>query len=504
MLNTSTINSILPLALDYENVNLNAITGSALSHMSIQTIERAKFNYSVSINNALDNESDMDFIGQLVKTSSEDNAVTYENHQLVLDTTVKNVTRIVKNNIYLTRNVVLPLILDYTKRLNEIVNIHTCVSGIALNITEDMKSSILTNNTVMDLVTKSNGKPDYNLELPRWHQDIGIVEMEQIIKTGNSRFDSEIEKWYALNNMSGLLQQVYREIFLKGAAHNVSIGKYISSNDYHKALLALLLSWGLTRNVQDGIPISLKEYELKMAAVSNMCINIIAVSVSSLKSQTNTKKLIVSFPPAGREYKFNEPERNDIIVNRAVYQEFLSRGGTPELIFGSYLSDRNTNLNGILENAKKYERAYDRVVAQGKLIQGNRVVGVIKDALKSFSNDIVKDIAELQEKDEINLSTHGRIQLMTEHYHESVNEFLYNIRVNEVNDLYELVKRFICLTYFKDTSVYDLLVKFDYIDPEGKMNPEDVGILASVDFIVDWLLAQIDRSTSVASTESYY
>lgn len=278
--------------------------------------------------------------------------------------------------------------------------------------------------------------------------------------------------------------------------------KYVNISRFNVAVIALLLCWGLVKNVQDGIGLSLDEYRKRMEIFSAGCCGVISQSISRYERAGKNNDMVISYPVSNRQFCYDDLERNHVVVNGDVYNKFLEMGGRPEMVFGSYLSDRETRLGTILEKGEDYIKLYNRTLQRGKLTSINNKLSVLQEELRGIAFDVVSKIQK-QVGDEDSAPEYTLNFTSTKHL-ENANEYIRTLNNRHLDDYYGTVRNFICRCFFEGSMVLDLLDRIDMLDAGQDKDINELALVASVDLIVDWLINQVEVSGKDISMEGYF
>lgn len=506
MIDISTFEAITPYIDHNTSKAIVAIPGSTLSTLTQSLIEKGKFVISSIPKDQLREEFTTDDAIKVVNTASIDCKENHDTHQLLLDKTVDDVARVMRNNVYLARAVVLPLIDKYADRLSEVVSLKCNRNVLALNIVEDKKRSILASPQLSAIVDDQKERTNYvDITLPRHHDpEVSVPELVALLKTGNKGFDEVVSNWITVNSLDETVQAVYRNIFVRASGVSNNFASYINHKDHETSLITLLLCWGLVAKVQDGISISLDTYKDQMEVLSSACSGMLSQSIRNYERSVKSKNLVIQYPASNRQFCYDAPEKNCIIVDTQTYATFLGMGGTPEMIFGSYLTDRTLNAEGILQDAAKYIKEYDKQMARGRLTTINNTITVVSQELRLIAFDIVKDIEGSDGSNDCTLVSDCELRFTGSVHLEKANRFIHNLNIHDLDDYYALLRRFICSCYFEGSMVQALLDRIDKLDPNGANDVNEMALVATTDLIVDWLVNQIETDTRSVSLEGYY
>lgn len=511
MLNTKTMEAVAPYIEHHGNRRLTAIPGSVLSTLTQSMIEKYQVMASVRHDANSIEELSIDDIIQTIGSGCEEKSVTELDGSQTLNEAVRGIVQVMRNNILLTRGTVLPLIDKYTEQLTNVVS-EKCNRGVlALNIVEDTNFAILGSSQLKSIVADQKQRTQYSdIVLPRYHsQDLSAPELLNLMKTQNKAFDEVITNWIKVNSLEPKIKDVYKSLFVGSVStsrtqrDDVFI-QYVNAVNYEVAIIALLLCWGLVRNLQDGVSLSHNDYKGSMEVFSAACCGVISQAVSRYERNAKNKNLVLQYPGYNRQFCYDEPEKNIIVVNGETYARFLETGGRPEMIFGSYLTDRHMRMGDILENAKENVKAYTRQVERGRLTAINNTLTIVQSELREIAFDIVKTIDGQNNDEEGAIEKDYVIRFTGNEHMRKANDYIRSVGARHLDDFYATIRNFVCRCFFEGSMVLDLLDRIDALDPDGKKDINELALISTVDLVVDWLINQIERDTADVSLEGYY
>lgn len=505
MLHLNTVEAIAPF-IEHTPNKLVAIPGSVLSLLTQSLIENQQILASMSHDGQPVHELDIEQVVELVANGATDTNVYTEQYRDEFDAAVKGIFATVRNNIKLARGTVLPLIDAYTDQVTETISQKCSQSALALNIVEDKSITILSSPQLKSIVANEQNRTNYDdIRLPRVHADTPpLPDLIELLKTGQSSFDTLITNWVSVNGLESLVKETYNDVFLNSNHVNEQglFIKYVNIGRFNVAVIALLLCWGLVKNIQDGIGLSLDEYKKRMEIFSGGCCGVISQSISRYERAGKNNDMVISYPVSNRQFCYDDLERNHVVVNGNVYNKFLEMGGRPEMVFGSYLSDRETRLGMILEKGADYVKLYNRTLQRGKLTAINNKLSVLQEELRLIALDIAYKIKE-QLNDTAN-DVDYQLNFTSTRHLENANEFIRTLNMRHLDDYYGTIRNFICRCFFEGSMVLDLLDRIDTLDNDKDKDINELALVASVDLIVDWLISQVEVDTKDISLEGYF
>ena len=508
MLTANTMEAIAPIIEQRGDRRLVAIPGSVLSTLTQGVIEKHQV-ISAMTEVESHTELSLDDIIKNVTQACEENFGTEQSGRESLKDAVNSISKVMRNNILLARGTVLPLIDKYTEQLTQVISDKCNRSILALNIIEDTKYTILASPQLKSVVSDQKQRTVYSdIPLVRVHQaGVSGSELLDLMKTNSKAFDEVIVEWIKASGLEGLVKQVYNDLFVGSQVSHQEDAFLLRVNPakYEVAIIALLLCWGLVRVPQENINLPLNEYKTKMEIFSAGCAGIIAQAISRYERAAGSKNLVVQYPARERQFCYDELEKNHIIVNPEVYAKFLEMGGRPEMIFGNYLTRRDTRLSDILETAEASIKEYKTQIARAKLTAINNTLTIAQTELRNIAFDIVKSVTDASDStvgDDV--PVRYEITFTGNTHMQKASAFINSLNARHLEDYYVTVRNFVCRCFFDGSMVLGLLDRIDALDPSNEKDINELALVATVDLIVDWLINQIESDTQGISLEGYY
>lgn len=488
----------LPILKRLGNTTLATVNGSELANIAEHEIDRVIMIFEGFGDEVVANMSP-DSIMRVMAENAEVKNGDYDTREQSITQLSDFISNIARQNIYLAQNVVLPLINEYTDRLNEQLQASTGISNLAIRVIADNSGGILNSTALINLIsqyrdTSGNGN---TIGAHRLH---GTVEMlKPLLRTGSESFDTFIEQWYNTNNvkLDKTLIDTYNAIFT--STNKLELRRVFIELGFESALFGILLAKNFLKETPEGVAMDLENYNAALMTVIAAGCSFLGRTIQ--KYETNIRKggLILKFPVRGREFMFDDAfsGENDILVNPDVYEEYLNQGGSPEAIVGSYLTSNIVDKDALLANKTELENAYERVANAGRLNRVNNRLALVKDSLHNVARNILKDINAKFNDD----SPYAGVEYKNNIFNTEVAEFIKRTSIHDTDDIYDLMRRFVCRIFFKETHIEEMLMKIDMLakDSPGK-DVNELAIIASIDFAVEWLVSQLTYETPESGT----
>lgn len=313
------------------------------------------------------------------------NQPQYENehkshHCVELAELVKSSSKRVRGLLDLAQNHVNPLVNTLVESINNEYERRLEKVAINLEVVTSEDSPLFKNDSLRSLVNSAcseNAPRSY--PRPTFFNDFIDNKIEYLSKAivgletelamylatvGQDNLTNTFNYWFCANQDAG--------------ANRFEIS--VSSNE---ALVVLLFAHTLCRDkvAEDFISdkYSLGEVRQSLETIASMAANEVRVTLGKVDRREKNKRLIVSYPEVGRPltYKGNT-DPLQIVVDKALYTEFLEIGGSPDLLCGAYIVDQQKSSEELLANKEKYLEVWQRKVNQIKQTNENNKLDIMK------------------------------------------------------------------------------------------------------------------------------
>lgn len=499
MLKDSTVRAVSPLAdlLANSGVSLAPTAGTVLNELA-----QACYTPKLDNSNPLVLDGSRQIVmgmdawtvgNELKEASRTKNAANVNEHDLVMDNTVQVVKKIVQGNLTLARNVVKPIIksvVEETQRRIKDVNLSKVNM---LNVVVDSMEPVWLSSAFQDMIEKYSEAPVNNPKIKRIFPVIDPGQLQVLLKTGSSRFDEDLQ---ALLSSVGedLAKDVYFAFFQKHAS-NEGFDLPSDALDYldprvssrNNILLVHLLARKMANAVPEGVVgISLGDYREYMSIIVEQTGRLLCRLMERRDRNIRQKVLVTQYPVTNIAYV--RPDEAIIYVNGDLYNQWLAAGGSPEVLFGAYVSGdysiEGSDYDALLKNAEKHKAAWRR---QFGILQSEQMARAYNTTIVALRNAVLKEIESIPDENLMVSRDVLKDRLLT---------MLENVQSSEIDDLYELARRVVCRVMFAHTQAEAILAEIDNIAYKNpSMDVKEVALLATIAIVSRWVAKLITVST---------
>lgn len=470
MIRENTLSSVITLAskLGTANVTLSAIEGTPLATLiSAGTIPMPNIG-SVEI----------PFERRLLEGSLYKNQQGICEHDMVMDEILEVVEKTVNFNLNLTQNTVLPMVKRALENMQEYVSNKQALDPAAISISPLLYHKVWSSHYLTGMIERfsETAVKDVNLSI---RVPMPAVENEfGLISTGVSRFDDELMD-LVQSLEPGTINDLYRRLFV------VDNEDYVSSVlpylNYLKVspntpLLVFLIASKLVDNIPEGVMTTPEVYKEYMVSIMAQAGRALCRQIERREAAAKNKTLIISW--SGSQLGDLGAVPVVIEVNGDVYNKWLADGGSPDVLYGAFCIDRQSNYDILLERKDSYIAAWNR---QQRLLQGERRLQMDNHMLVGLNKALEKEILEMNEED---------LLVDRKKYLSVLNEYLRKLPAGwQKDNAYYSVRKAVCNVIYPHTMAFDILVAIDNAcEAHQDLPVREAAYYGAMEVVADWLV----------------
>lgn len=405
--------------------------------------------------------------------------VGQSHHCVEMSSIVKSSARRVRALLDLARNFVNPMVnqviddinSEYTRRLDKI--------AVNLEVVTSKQNPLFKNESIRDLVTslaKDLGKT--KVERPSFFEDF-ITDKISYLSTAVPGLEAEIAMYLGQRGNANI-QQVFENFFAKGSQWEIDV----SEDD---ALIVLLFARKLSFDddsinfIADG---SLGNVRQCLTNIATMAAVKLTTFFTRYDRRDKNKRMIISYP-AGDSVLTNRGDKVpplQIVVEEDLYNDFLTGGGSPDILCGAFLVDQQREVDVLLANQTKYIDRWQRRVNSIRQTNEQAKFDILKRTIiNSLNKQLGDDFTQAE-----GVPFDRRAIL------DNVAAYLTGLSPLAVNDPYPAVLHIVSCVVFQNKHAQRFLLDMNLI---SKHNPEldmrHVASQATLNYIINWVRSQI-------------
>ena len=429
-------------------------------------------------------------------------------HDHLIETYSQLAARSIQDSFLLARTVVNPIIREALVAIHERIDetIQSNVNRISVLPVEAPEA--LLSPALADLVARYSDTAFEEVTVQHVFPDMNVEQTIDAAMTGSKSYDGPLR---AL--LEGTSPEIIRSVFQGVFSANiepdkeaqadkleiVTSGNISPSNlsyfvrypdtDYPNAKTAALLSFLLAKkfmnDVPEGVNMGLSDYKAYVSSIMEQSGRVLAIYLRKQADQFKRQTLVLDYPRRRPEAIYAS-DNASIKVDKHIYNEWLSQGGSPEIILGAYVVgdlkdiDKGTPL---LENAQRYKDAWSRFYGLLKTEQMSKIfnttVAAVRDVVSSM-------IATSDEKLGLNRAeAQQRLATIVE-----------GLAVYDTKNIHALVRDVICATMFPRKDVKKILALVDFYAESNPNAPVvEAAYWSMMDLVVDWVGSMIQTES---------
>lgn len=408
--------------------------------------------------------------------SKAKNAEGVVNHDVVMDEVVEVVSKTVQRNLDIAKNVVNPTVKLVAEKADQLMTAAQELKSNLISVCPDFYHELWASNILEEMVGRYSETPvravDLYMELPN---SMDREALFSLASTGATRFDGIVRDWFdGLGDE--MIENTYRSIFHAGGTHGrrklqEMINPYHTDRD--RILLAHLFARKLYQMPPEGTKVSLDEYREYMSGiVAQTGRGVLAVMRN--REQDNRARRLVKVWPASVSMLGQVPLV--IVANGDLYNQWLKEGGSPEALFGAFLSDQKNTYQALLDN----KSALERIWAQKEgIVETTNRFNRFNHAIEAIVGAVTHAINELDDEELVvdRATLHRRLQ-----------DKVKVLRGQFYTDWYGTARRVVCDVMYPHTDAKKILLA---IDEASTANPDldirEAATLATIEYVSLWV-----------------
>jgi len=394
-----------------------------------------------------------------------------------MENTARVIARFVQSHLSFAKNVVSPLITELVNDFTEKVN------SINISPTNDFiiekyeLPAPMLNADVKDMID------DYdNINLSSTNTvftdapELSIVEIIDLMKTGNKKADEAIDTWVATKG-EAFFMECYNSVF---TANKKTLAATDQVNYY---LWLLLTATKLHNNPWKDCSLSLVDYNVAMAAMRDAAGNYLSHEYKTLQSLISTQTLVKT--------AFG----NKITVVKPVYDQWIEDGGNDVVLFAILITGKRLNfLPEITAVRPELHKSWELYVAMQANTERNRKYTIMKKTLYHSVFGLIEKNANSvfsHLKTEGDLTDHIQMQEYKV-FKEKFEQYYSTLTEAHFVDIWDTAKHIVCKQIFYYTDAGDILTG---IEDACKTNPDmevsEAALLSTIAYVTKYVCNQM-------------
>ena len=413
------------------------------------------------------------------------------NHSQCFEEAVREVSNAVKRHISFINNSVVPVINSVYESITSKLNGSALRSPVEMLNVRELRKPDFFDEFLLHTDVDKKGQ---NIVIPKRPPKFSKLELDvEFFTSGDVDQDELMREWYSslspefIISITNLLCSTYMNGTPASTRSTAMLAKLytyaslMSENPYVKIDAGLLLYIAASKLIDmpersDVNKTGLSEFEKAMTEIKDYALGLLGSSKIAIDRASRTNELVVSM--FGTE----------ILVHSCVYQPWLTKGGSVEVILGvlanadpllRYVDKINENSEKLLKAYTSYRRINEQ---RWKLETFSR----FKDILELAFIELMQGVTE-NEKNFI-LSNPNFLPSARARF----EGFLESLKESDIDDIEPVARRLVCRTRFSYTDAEYFLTRMVELSKADKtLAPDEAALLAGFGYVSRYVISQL-------------
>lgn len=419
------------------------------------------------------------------------NAYGEVTHDVVMDDLVESISKIVKANLDLSKNVVNPIVKAVVLETETFITAANNIRKTDIEVKAIFLPTIANSSILEELLSKYSEVPTDPTELvvkfdaTKYTGGLDKPALLALAKTGADSFDSELEslcKGLSEDYVVNLFKSIF--IFagvtedggnwgiktLKGLTYN----GYADVNKFITPLLVHLWARKLAVEIPDGANVGLATYKAEMAKLVSQTAVRAYSALESFNRDIKANVLVFDMPTGS----FGDTTSSTVCIKvlGEVYNKFLNAGGSPETLMGSFITTKETGYTKLLEGKETFEKEWTR---REKILDTKVRLNHFNNAVEGLKRAVAIQIVDLDPE---------LLPVPKAVLHERLNEAITLLYGNFYEDLWTYARKIVCNVMFPHTDALAILCAIDNVSKNSpEMEVREAALIATMEIVTDWV-----------------
>jgi len=479
MLNSSSVVISTNLAEIFTNNGISIISkqGTLLNELS-----------SSIFNNVFSEINSKDIIPDIIKNASLGQEVITKNiksynistHDALMDNYIEDLKNILNNHISFARNVVNKEISSLREKVTiNLENYKYKDPEDFFKVTYYSLPEVFTSYFISDEINNYSSSNKYFYEKLNLNSILSSeFNLLEYILIGNEEEDNLIKKWFNELTTEKALSYIVNNI----PEYSLSIPNLL---DY--SLINYLFYRNLTIKADINTGDSSVSLKSKSAANRDYFGFKVYNALESYKREIRNECILTTNSDMNFSY-LNENSLN-ITIYEENFAKVVESGVNIEVLFGYICSSNNPNvtIKNLIENKDKYISLWNNTRSLYLLYLNNNKINIFKQILRTEFENSLNNLTE----NELEVHNGDTNKLLT--IKQEANKYIDKLLIDDIEDLEAICLDLVAGMRFSFSSAYFILKEMKSIlSLNENMEPIEAALLASIKYITDFLLDQIE------------
>ena len=413
-------------------------------------------------------------------------------HARFLEEAILETVEPLRAHLNFARNIVKPAIVELHNRLDAFLKAYAQPNTFNPNLVFKDVPNPLIHPSILDEVEKFKNEPyviqDHYKKITI--ADVTIEQIKELMMTGNSSVDAEIHQWLINPEVNdGFIMSVWNSIFgnsgFGGTNYENVTGNLSTGTD--AAMIAFLIARNIKDNPIEGAVGTLSSWKSEIGEIYAQSAVRLLQALDARATSIRLGRLIIS------------KSKDVLVLNKPVYDDFISQGGNNTILFGVVLSDRSsTYVPDIMQNTNEFISIWERQNKIMNMTAINRRYTNLKTAIKIRVQELIGEnfktyySVPADGQTIVDSLAHPMVQASLD----TIEKIVDDLSIEECEDIWAVCLKVVGLGIFGYTDAYQIL---NGIDVAKKVNQSaDVGecsLISTLEYVIDYIADQLAVDT---------
>ncbi len=486
MLSEKMIRATVPLATKLADKGLRVVAkpNTVIERLNAQI-------KTASVSNGMDiaTMQDEDLLNMIITSIENHSTGTYTKdsinpsmHDMHLGEYVDTFSNYVRSHIAYAKNVVGPVATTLSNRIKAYLQDYaTRDAKDAIDIVRYKLPEILQDEMFVDQLKHMTGKAAIPPEKFVHFEGRAPKEISDLLLTSDTGYNAAILPW-STHLKEGFVLRIWDSFFSKASGNPEYSFNDLMALPINERLDAALVIYLICNTLGNKVETtadnySLSDYKRYMLQLQDMAASIILGCMKSFDLYAKTSTMVLNI----------SVNRKCVVVFAQVYDAWLQNGGSPEVLLGMVVGNRDiNNAKAISENAENFKKAWASFQTFYKATEGNTMMQRFKEMLLTqFELAIYENKDALAEYS----TAHPSYALKSK---ELFEDYIGTLTYKDIEDPNKVALHLAgrCVFYFTDS--YKLLESIEEVYATNKnADIREAALVASIVYITDYVLDQL-------------
>ena len=399
-----------------------------------------------------------------------------------LDELREKLRPIILAQISVARNEVSADIQELVEKTQQTLRELTPAMMAKINIQTWEPAQPLLQTELSSFLREFEGVPFDDIELKLNLPEATAEAISGLVETGAATFDNAVRDWLAIKGDAWVVGK-YNDVFRKIPYEDMN-SETVDFRALAQCEETMLLTFLLARKLievgpAEGTPGNLSAFNETVATYRDQAAVRLIRFLKTLDADRKNGRLVRSI-----ERDLTAFAATDIVVDKVLYDAWLTEGGSNEILFGNALnSPASYIIENINERAAEYQGAWNKFANATMLAERNSKEVKTREILLRHWKNMMND------EDEHDPETLANRQTIVSRFQKILDE----MSASDFDDLYSVALKLVCRSRYPASGAEELLTGLERAKcTNPNLSTREAASLSALEFICSWIATQVE------------